>query len=861
MTGSTSHNLTADQIAAHAYLAELRMRIATQSLPFRHGDEAAALKSLHDLFGLARTIIKENPGCREFADLAAGILNAEIRPFTAMWHRNKLNGLLATRDGAVAFRADLKNLQNNLNRQMGHLRHMAYSDDPEAETDVHLKTSAAPNYEAALLGSPVERSLEEKQQSSRLAFGIVQSKLIDDESTKAINEAEAEEIRAIRKANRKASEITDGPITDTVGLALSGGGIRSATFCLGVAQVLADKKLFRDFDIMSTVSGGGYIGAFISRRLRSNTLANAVDQDANSPIGNADGPDTPEVSYLRKRAAYLSMETSWATFVAAGRILAGMTHNWTAPAFLISLVVWICLFVTSKNEVPWNWAPSIALAIAGGGLVLYALVSVWQQRAAEILFAIAVAIAALVIVAWSIHLIYLYVSTTGLLSNPLVALAPALLASLPVLSKLLPVFDTALMRKMLNAGVLVIAAVAVPAVALFLGIYLFELGNSVTAPIVWSIGNGSITLPGSLVLFGVTLILGVLASVLNINATGPHGLYRERLARTFISLSEEDQSDVPLTKLNPGHTAPYHLINTAINLPSSKSVDLRERKSDFFLFSKRMSGSPATGYQKSAEFKNGRNEMDLATAVAISGAAVAPMMALNTISPVRSLLSFLNLRLGYWMHNPKSETLLPKPVPGLWCLIREMLGIGMSETDSWFNLSDGGHIENSGIYELLRRRCRYIVAVDAGQDTDNKFGTLTTLIRHAQIDFGINIDPAFDDLRVHSETGLSPAHSVLTKINYPATETAEAGIGLLLVIKLSLTGNESELIKGYARTFPKFPHQSTADQFFDEEQFEAYRQLGTHSTKALFAEALIGSKKTPDTVGEWLENLSETILE
>ena len=183
-----------------------------------------------------------------------------------------------------------------------------------------------------------------------------------------------------------------------------------------------------------------------------------------------------------------------------------------------------------------------------------------------------------------------------------------------------------------------------------------------------------------------------------------------------------------------------------------------------------------------------------------------------------------------------------------------MIGFGMSENATWYYLSDGGHIENLGVYELLRRRCKYIVAVDAGADGDNRFHSLTTLIRHARIDLGIDISPALDDLRVNAETGMSPAHATLCKIAYPEGE------GLLLVIKLAVTGDESELIKAYRAAHPDFPHQTTADQFYNEEQFEAYRQLGAHSAEGLFNPALTGNTTSPLGIGAWLRALSVRLL-
>ena len=337
--------------------------------------------------------------------------------------------------------------------------------------------------------------------------------------------------------------------------------------------------------------------------------------------------------------------------------------------------------------------------------------------------------------------------------------------------------------------------------------------------------------------------------------------------------TDDTASDVPLHEHGGGHGAPYHLINTVANFPSSANVAMHERQGDFFLMSQHYCGSPLTGYSETENwYLSGRRGLDLATAIATSGAAVAPHMALLSVRPARMLMSFLNLRLGLWIGRPKdhqpgdaptpSKRRFPQRVmrmrPGPWQLLMEMLGWHMDEKSNWLMLTDGAHLENSGIYELLRRRCRYIVAIDGSADADARFGSMMTLVRHAAIDLGVKIDAKFDELRPDAETGLTPAHGALCRITYPKDE----GVGLLLVVKLSLTGDESELIKAYQAANPAFPNQSTADQSFDEHQFEAYRQLGVHAVESLLKAPLLAAAseaETPDTVADWLGRLSQTI--
>jgi hypothetical protein len=234
-------------------------------------------------------------------------------------------------------------------------------------------------------------------------------------------------------------------------------------------------------------------------------------------------------------------------------------------------------------------------------------------------------------------------------------------------------------------------------------------------------------------------------------------------------------------------------------------------------------------------------------------------MGLGSMPSLTAILTLLNLRLGYWIKKPE-ETTSGSQHPGFSCLIQEMLGIAMSEKEQWFNLSDGGHIENMAVYELLRRRTKFIICVDGESDPEFTFGGLMTLVRHAQIDFGVTIKPTLDEMRMNPKTGLNRTHAHMCRIHYPKQGNSPEGVGLLLYLKLSVTGNESELIKRFRLCNPEFPHQTTLDQFFDEEQFEAYRQLGVHVAEGLFSKALLNGPHSPATIEEWFGQLGKNLL-
>jgi hypothetical protein len=806
---------TPDQSAAHAFLSELRTRISTQPLPYQYDVEARALESLWQLFVHARTAMKEHPGCNAFADAVTPVLNVDVRPVTAKWHRAYVEGRLNARDGGDEFRADLAELQEKLRRFAVCLHEMAYG------TKV-----------ADALSPPVIPAAALDTSFADVAFGIPQPSLIDDARVDAINASEAQAVKA-RRAHWRV-QAPEG--MNAIGLALSGGGIRSASFCLGAVQVLAERDLLKDIDFLSTVSGGGYTGSFLMTRLG--------DGQPHRTVGGPYGPDPAPIRYLRQHAKYLAavnLKQSWSMVTAT---FAGMLLNWTAPLLLIALAALVAIAYRSTfHPAPW---PEI-LAVSGGltilALVLYSWLMHGGRRAALIsgsLLATLLAVAASVGGLWMLDAgydLFLHLASgwsvgiSGGLLATLIAAGPAIVRFVPVLKK-------PAARKFALKALLYLAGLVIPlgAVTLF---YVF-----------WYFGERNIAL-----LAGVALLFAVVAILLlNINLTGLHRLYRDQLARSFVQVDEKNAAPVPLTEINRRNSAPYHLINTALNVPSSTNAALRDRKSDFFLFSKYWCGSPATGYFPTADWKTNNLPVDLATAMAISGAAASSYMGLGSLPTLTALLTFLNVRLGFWILRPDRNRWLK--APGFMCIVREMIGIAMSENDAWLNLSDGGHIENMAIYELLRRRCKYIVCIDGEADPECTFQGLMTLVRHAQIDFGIRIDSRLADIRPDSKTHYSQSHAAFCRIVYP-----DGAIGLLLYMKLSVTGNEPELIKRYRVLHPDFPHQSTLEQFFDEEQFEAYRQLGVHVCDGLFSRALMSGKTKPATVPQWFRQLAANLLE
>jgi hypothetical protein len=351
----------------------------------------------------------------------------------------------------------------------------------------------------------------------------------------------------------------------------------------------------------------------------------------------------------------------------------------------------------------------------------------------------------------------------------------------------------------------------------------------------------------------VSLICLFVACFLRPNANSLHPLYRDRLSKAFLfqpaKTVQPDATGVApelaslrlkLSELSE-ELSPYHLINAALNVEGSNEVNRRGRNADFFIFSRNFVGSRATGYVATPDMEATAIGLDVGTAMAVSGAAAASNMGDATIKPLTPTLALLNIRLAYWLRNPKWVA-----KRGGWnrlanfYFLLEMFGF-LNEKRKSVYLTDGGHIENLGIYELLRRRCKVIIAVDAEADPELAFGSFNVLERYALIDLGVRIDLPWQRIADTSkstgnaidETGECPKHAgphvAVGEIHYPGDRK-----GILIYIKSSLTGDENDYVFYYKKRYSAFPHETTLDQLFSEEQFEAYRALGFHAAYRFF---------------------------
>ena len=339
---------------------------------------------------------------------------------------------------------------------------------------------------------------------------------------------------------------------------------------------------------------------------------------------------------------------------------------------------------------------------------------------------------------------------------------------------------------------------------------------------------------------------------------------------------------IPLSAL--ADTKPYLIINTALNLVGGRvALEWQDRKAASFMMSplycgyalNSMDNSPKEYFQctHSYAYRNitayiGKKEtppnehyLKLDLAMTISGAAGSPLGGFHTQPGVSMLMALAGVRLGWWLSNPAHTNYWQGDDWGIWwkkdktwqfksdtplltTFPKEMMGSADDQGEKVY-LSDGGHFENLSIYELVRRRCALIVASDAGEDDSFSFDDLAGSIHRIRVDFGVEIEindiaklrPQITPGKTTSkefpaQDRFSTQNFVLGKIKYGSSEKPEFKAeedGILIYLKSSLPLSAKSRgidVLNYAALNPLFPHESTMDQWFSEDQFEAYRKIG-----------------------------------
>ena len=640
-----------------------------------------------------------------------------------------------------------------------------------------------------------------------------------------------------------------------IGISLSGGGIRSATFSLGVYQRLAEAGIFQRARYVSAVSGGGYLACGLAISHARSARPTADPQ----PWGRG----SAEESRLRQNLSYLAP--------------GGTGRAWLLTNLLYGLLL--------------NLTPLILGAYVAGhaeGLLLHALyprlgtshvdLSTMKVVGALIVAAVALAVAA---VGWRRFNDGRPHDAAGseCTARRLTQLAVVLLAALviaplivQVLGKPAPAADQVAWRiRRIEVGTLIVAcALGLGAVALALQsrrrltlvrallagvagssvlLVPFALATQTAATLGWDSARDA-----ALIAFAILVVLGCGVFVHN-RRYSMHLFYRERLQDAFalartrvgaggdfrlepledrVLLSEVATANADRTR--QGDPFPELIVCAAVAARGSE-VPTKARAASF-TFEGTDSGNERIGLQApTREFETddwvAAGGLTLPSMMAISGAALSPLMGRFTLPAFRLMLAMMNIRLGVWLRKPSEPDLQPPATrlgrarahlrrgwlePGAWYVLKE--GLGLADVNGRFvYVSDGGHWENLGLTELLRRRCTYVAVIDAsGSATLADIGHAMAVAR-AELGVEFQFDPRATAPRAD---GLAESPVVVGTVSYPDTRQQCR----IVFARCVLWPGAPADLQMFAAEQKPFPNHPTANQFLSGEVFDAYRALG-----------------------------------
>jgi hypothetical protein len=641
-------------------------------------------------------------------------------------------------------------------------------------------------------------------------------------------------------AQRRAAAGLPPPDDDLVGLAFSGGGIRSAVFNLGVLQALHAAGLMARVDYLSSVSGGGYIASAYSWLRQGVANPAAVFE---RPLADHGGS---ALDWLRAHGKYLTAHRGFSIWTLVASILASTFVN----LLVLGPALCFCVYALTLEWLPVQWPDwlrlpgtmiphahdgfLLLLALGAGCFALFPLASVLFALLAGIPRAATVAR----IDAFRVLMGRLLVIGAGLLALGLIPVV-AMLGDVaqqyftsrtgdelgehfPWLTPLLTGLGSMLADKWRGGegrGRLATIGVALVVYALIVGMYLAITDERIV---------------GSHWFLAVAALSPLLAFACDINRVSIHAYYRARLSEAFLAPVVDapcaDAGEFALAAVRPDTGAPLQLLNTTMNTTNSRDQRDAARLGASFFFSPLYTGSAQTGFRRIDDYAGGG--LALSTALTISGAAIDPDTYATNARPIAFLMGLLNVRLGFWAKNPRCGDRRDPLLPWWWIfLYREMFGIGLDARRRHVHLSDGGGFENLGIYELARRRVRTIVVCDAGADPELTLSDLGRAIERIRVDFGAHISIAADPIWKERADPLRQTPWLRGSIRY-----ADGSEGRIVYIKPMLCAGLSADIYAYWRANPAFPDEPTSEQFFAEPQFEAYRALGEQVVRELVAD-------------------------
>jgi hypothetical protein len=665
-----------------------------------------------------------------------------------------------------------------------------------------------------------------------------------------------------------------------VGICVSGGGLRAASFGLGALQALQQRlgllRGERAARYLSAVSGGSYIaGAYTlvncGQRVRPEGGFES-DRGAAPGLGTESpfAPGSKEAEHLRLHCRYMVEDggprliaefafrvalnlvavAALLLYVAAslGELAAGMAF--VEPAAIdsaggiVGLQVVLALGSLSGLYLAMNWLGRGEVTFGGG-----------RRPILKLLAAIAAALVGLPALATRLEAIPLMRSPAWLLDHLLAAAIgiACLVATVGVVVLLSRRFHNAAFLQRLSrygtglitlrlvqaAGILAISWVAIAVYDQYA-----SLAESSVAILIMA-------MVAPLFLWGTSFF---------VDRISPHYVYRDLLNRCFSvirgtdgeAVRPFDQLDVKLSDLRPPEEGgpasfPELLICAAVNVSDIGATPAGSNVLSCVFSSREMRIPAVAGARLSIDalerlerpigFRRGWGRaVNLSTAIAMTGAAISPAMGKRTRNDLRALFAAINVRLGVWLPNPlKAEvrtnidSRAPKIKVDASELVRELFGFHSENLDEIY-VTDGGHYDNLGLVELMRERCAEIWCVDASGDRLGRATALAEALQTAAGELGAQVEI---DLDLFAREKKSPALAPIVKGTHAEGEIvyADGSTAQLVVVKLGITERTPSALREYRRNDRAFPYHSTINQIYRADRFDAYRSLGWASTQ------------------------------
>jgi hypothetical protein len=708
------------------------------------------------------------------------------------------------------------------------------------------------------------------------------------------------------------SGTVEEPKEGKIGIACSGGGVRSAAFNLGALQSLQDAKRLQESCYLAAVSGGSYIAAAFcmvrkrwsgeQRPPRGTSGWDDSDPAVVDPARPPFHPGSPEEQYLRNRASYLAPGPLGQVKLGY-RVFLGLLFNLGFVAlFLFTLAIPLALFYgllyptlgESLSECLGNKCEFTPLAIPPGiywpviGLAALAAIAGllpilayrWSPATRDLLetWSLRLMIAALGLGALLIGLPILLSLVRAIgESNPEAATQPQKSTAAVGIGGLATVGGavalqlraewievrkkaesvgkaakrfSSLPQRLRRGLAYAIAAVIGPALAILFVLVVASAMLDLEQPLY------------ALLYFVIALVFfAPIYFYADLTTWSLHPFYRRRLASAFAlkrvsaeqagsppiaggedGVAEERDYDQParLSETAVDHDRggggwPTLLVCAAANI-SDDAATPPGRAVTSFTFSAASVGGPLVGAVATRRLENccsptRRSLLTLPAVVAMSGAALSPSMGKMTRRPVRLLMGLANVRLGVWVPNPRrleffeqARRRFPRPRPSY--LLRELFGSSPINAP-YLYVTDGGHYDNLGVMELLRRGCTEVYCFDASNDDFDALGDLVSLARsELQVEIEFDYKPL-----VPGEDGFAEKDCHAGKIHYPAAPGDEPVVGNLYYARPTMTKGAPPDVLAHHAANPRFPRDPTADQLYTDQRFEAYRALGLDAGK------------------------------